>query len=346
MTREKYSYGQLIWAVFDFENDEDNAEHPAIVLEDQGDEIAVISGTSVEPHLFQSNHSVDYSHYWLIPCNLPHMRRGLRQKTFFELGSVRGVKREKVSRSSEVLDEEHLAKLSDRTFIRAWFSGSESANEELEFGQVICCKKTNGYPSLENMFVAVIVGKMKSGKLKILKMKENNKSGNCIDLDVQEIVSDIDCKTFIAEPILIERELVQFSYGTIANAKYDSIKELPHIKAKTMKNIFNPTQEKYRLGDILCADIDNDSSSIEIPMLVIGEYDEKLLYVIKGENICNPSRNPIKLELPGFAKETYFHFKEEAYPLSKKDIKYKIKEANPNFSHALSKIPIVKILSL
>ena len=144
MAGNEFRYGQLIWVHFDFPDDEGDKEHPAIILQDQGDKLAVISGTSVSPNSYQSPHSYEFSHYWLFPNNLPHMKNGLTLTTFFELGVVRLVNKEKVSRISEILDKESLAKLDERTFIRAWFSDSESSKKKLKFGQVICCKKTDG----------------------------------------------------------------------------------------------------------------------------------------------------------------------------------------------------------
>ena len=348
MASNQYPYGQLIWAIFDFENDEEGDEHPAIVLADQGNNLAVISGTSIEPedHLFHRHHPREFTHFWLSPHNLPRIKNGLRCKTIFEL-VVRFVDKEKVSRVSKILDREDLDELSNRTFIRACFNDQISSNEKLKFGQVICCTEINGLPRLEYVFPAIFISNMKNGKLKVLKpsleMGENH-----IDLNIQELISDIDCK-FSSKPILIERTQARFLYEEhLRKADLNEINKLPHITVKS-KNNNAAKMGNIRVGDVLCADIYGDSRTIETPMLVVGQTTEggfDCYHVIKGKLGNRPSSKKIlNLTLPGFANKVSFDFRDKTCTLSIKMLKYKIKVANDAFSKCISETSLAKKLA-
>ena len=47
MLDDLYQLGSLVWADFEFPSDEEDTLHPGIVLQDQGEKVLIISGSSL-----------------------------------------------------------------------------------------------------------------------------------------------------------------------------------------------------------------------------------------------------------------------------------------------------------
>ena len=97
MREDDFYLGDLIWVDFEFEDDEKGTLHPAIVLQDQGEIIAVLSGTSnpTPEHLIVRNKmftSFEISPY----CLEDNSKRTIRHDTYFKLDYVKEVKSDRV----------------------------------------------------------------------------------------------------------------------------------------------------------------------------------------------------------------------------------------------------------
>ena len=97
MWEDGFDLGDLIWVDFEFEEDEIGTPHPAIVLEDQGEIIAVLSGTSNQTpeHLIVRNEM--FISFEISPNCLEHDNiRTIQHDTYFKLEYVKRVKSDKV----------------------------------------------------------------------------------------------------------------------------------------------------------------------------------------------------------------------------------------------------------
>ena len=97
MENGKYELGTLVWIDFDFPDDEKHTFHPAIVLQDQGDKIAVISGSSnnTPEHLVIRNEQ--FTSFELTPYHLDDNYEFISHTTYFKLDEVKGIKKNMIA---------------------------------------------------------------------------------------------------------------------------------------------------------------------------------------------------------------------------------------------------------
>jgi len=349
MSNEQYEFGTLIWADFGFNSDDDGKEHPAIVLVDRGAQLVVLSGTSwgIPEHLFIRNEN--FTFYSLNPHDLPFMKNGLTQETFFDL--TRGpflISKDIISRISEVLDSSSIDDLMGRTAIKLFFSGSFSSDVALK-NKIVCWREeVDDSLRLDELRFAIVLGKMKSGRLKVLsELKPDEKVKNHLYLNKDIPVEDLQELLFHSVPSFLEKEKVCFISGILKPDHLNLIKKLPIIKVNSRKQKFNPEEEDFQLGDIICAK-DKKTSSFENPLMVVGMDNSHSLLVVRAKQQKRRLSPYIECreELPGFAKSIEFNLKMEPFWLRINKIKYKFEKSklSPERKDFIEAVPTIRAL--
>ena len=109
MREVEFELGDLIWADFEFDDDEKGTLHPAIVLQDQGEIIAVLSGTSNQTPEHRIVRNEMFNSFEISSDCVEHEnRRPIRHDTYFKLDYVKGVKIGKVKSRIGRLNKDRL----------------------------------------------------------------------------------------------------------------------------------------------------------------------------------------------------------------------------------------------
>jgi hypothetical protein len=354
MLTEEYKLGQLIWGDFEFPTDEKGKEHPAIVLEDQGDSLAVLSGTSLpieKEHIIRNE---SFCCYILNPNEMPYRENGLTQKTYFEFNdNPKPLSKENITRKSEVIDSSSLEELMKQTYLRAWFFENSFCADRYYKGDVICWREDDAtFSSIKEIKFAIILARMKNGKLKVIpELESDAKTNNYLYFTENVPVVDVKNLRFQSKPDFLKKEQIILIAEKLKPEQLKLVEDLPYIKANSKKNRFDAKDEEYQIGDILCANCSKIPSSFDDPLLVVGIHSEHLLYVVKGKTKVNSERNigefENNIELRGFAQKVSFDLSPgtNSAILSKCDVKFKIEESTQEFRKYLSKKLTVKALN-
>ena len=168
MREDDFDLGDLVWIDFEFENDEKGTLHPAIVLEDQDEIIAVLSGTSypTPEHLLVRNEM--FTSFEVSPYCIEHENaRTIKHETYFQLEIVKGVKSDKIKSRIGRLNPDRLEELLARCAMRSWFSSDRTEQNDASQWDLICWVRNEHDSSihigLEDLNLGVIVGKLKNG---------------------------------------------------------------------------------------------------------------------------------------------------------------------------------------
>lgn len=309
MWEDGFDLGDLIWVDFEFEEDEIGTPHPAIVLEDQGEIIAVLSGTSNQTpeHLIDRNEM--FISFEISPDCLEHENiKTIQHDTYFKLEYVKGVESDKVKSRIGRLNQDRLEELLARCAIRLWFSSGITEQNNASRWDLICWVRNEldkSHIGLDDLNFGVVIGKLKNGNLRILRECENREdSPNNLTFSSSELPSnDIGDLTLKSKPTTISSEQVCFVIDRFPENHLRKIRELPYIKfSKKGNGESGKPQDSSLIGKVVCL-VDNK----EKPFLIVG-YDELHFYAFEGspKEKQSFSEQEICCELPGFQEMIYF----------------------------------------
>jgi hypothetical protein len=309
MREDDFDLGDLIWVDFEFEDDEKGTLHPAIVLEDQGGIIAVLSGTSYQTpeHLLVRNEM--FTSFEISPYCIEHENaRTIKHETYFQLEIVRGVKSDKIKSRIGRLNPDRLEELLARCAMRLWFSSDRTEQNNASRWDLICWVRnehdSSTHIGLEDLNLGVVVGKLKNGNLLILRECEIlDGSLNSLTFFSSELPSsDIAHLSLESKPTTISSEQVSFVIDRLSEDHISKIRELPYIKfSKDNKGELGKPKDSSLVGKVVCL-----KDNKEKPFLVVG-YDEHHFYAFEGSNKKQPfSKQDFSCDLPGFQEMIYF----------------------------------------
>ena len=310
MREDDFDLGDLIWVDFEFEDDEKDTLHPAIVLQDQGEIIAVLSGTSNQTpeHLIVRNEmftSFEISPY----CLEDNTKRSIRHDTYFKLDYVKEVRSDKVKSRIGRLNQDRLEELRARSAVRLWFSSCITEQNNASRWDLICWGRneldSNTHVGLDELNFGVVVGKLGNGKLRILRECENREqSPNSLTFSSSEVpLIDIGGLTLKSKPITISSAQVFFVIDSLPEDHIRKVRDLPYIRfSKNDKGESGKPQDLPFIGRIVCL-----KHNKEIPLLVVG-YDESHFYAFKGAPKGKKSSSGLEIncDLPGFQEMICF----------------------------------------
>ena len=312
MREDDFVLGDLIWVDFEFDDDEKDTLHPAIVLEDQGEIIAVLSGTSNQTpeHLIVRNEkftSFEVSPY----CVEENEKRSIRHNTYFKLDYVKGIKANKVKSRIGRLDQDRLEELLARCAIRSWFSSGRRDQNNPGRWDLICWVlnelDSDSHIGLVDLRFGVVVGNVRNGKLLILRECESPEDSlNNLLFSSSELPSnDIVDLTFESKPTTISSEQVCFVIDRLPKDSISKIQELPHIKfSKDGKGESGKPYDSSFIGKIVCLK-DNKNK----PFLIVG-HDDHHFYAFEGISKNGSSvKRGFSCDLPGFQDMIHFDVK-------------------------------------
>jgi len=310
MREDDFDLGDLIWIDFEFENDEKGTLHPAIVLQDQGDIIAVLSGTSypTPEHLLVRNEM--FTSFEVSPDCIEHENaRTIKHETYFQLEIVKGVKSDKIKSRIGRLNPDMLEELLARCAMRSWFSSDRTEQNNASRWDLICWVRnehdSSAHIGLEDLNLAVIVGKLKNGSLLILPERDiRDGSVNSLTFLSSELPSnDITHLTLESKPTTISSEQINIVIGRLSEHHISKIRELPYIKfSKDNKGELGKPMDSSLVGKIVCL-----ADNKEKPLLVVG-FDDNHFYAYEGSTKEKQSFSDLDFicNLPGFQETMYF----------------------------------------
>ena len=309
MREDDFDLGDLIWIDFEFENDEKGTLHPAIVLQDQGDIIAVLSGTSypTPEHLLVRNEM--FTSFRVSPYCIEHENvRTIKHETYFQLEIVKGVKSDRIKSRIGRLNPDRLEELLARCAMRSWFSSDRTEQNDASQWDLICWVRnehdSSTHIGLEDLNLGVVVGKLKNGNLLILRECDIlDGSINSLTFFSSELPSnDITHLTLESKPNTISSEQINFVIGRLSEHNISRIRELPYIKfSKDNKGELGKPKDSSLIGKIVC--LENNK---EKPFLVVGN-DEHHFYAYEGSTKKQSlSKQDFSCDLPGFQEMIYF----------------------------------------
>ena len=310
MRGDDFELGDLVWVDFEFETDEKGTLHPAIVLQDQGEIIAVLSGTSNQtPEYLCVRNEVFTSFEISRDCIEHENNKTIQHDTYFELKIVKGVKSEKVKSRIGRLNPDKLEELLARCGMRLWFSSDISEQNNVDRWDLICWVRNELDPishiGLEDLNFGVVVGKLRNRNLRILgECEKHEGSLNNLTFSSSELpTNDIGFLTLGSKPTTISSEQVCFVIERLPEDPIRKIRELPYIKfSKDDKGDLGKPVDSSLIGKIVCL-VDNK----EKPFLVVG-YDEHYFFAVEGSSKeqHSYSKQNFGCDLPGFGKIIYF----------------------------------------
>ena len=310
MREDDFVLGDLIWVDFEFDDDEKGTLHPAIVLEDQGEIIAVLSGTSNQTpeHLVVRNEK--FTSFEISPyCLDENEKRSIRHDTYFKLDYVKGVKADKAKSRIGRLNQDRLEELLARCAIRSWFSTGRREQNNPGRWDLICWVKneldSNSHIELVDLKFGVVVGNVRNGKLLILREGESREDSltNLFFSSSELPSNDIDGLTFESKPTTISSEQVCFVIDRLPEDNIRKIRELPHIKfLKDDKGELGKPRDSSFIGKIVCLK-DNKNK----PFLVVG-HDDYHFYAFEGISKNESfAKQGFSRDLPGFRDIIHFN---------------------------------------
>lgn len=318
MREDDFDLGDLIWVDFEFEDDEKGTFHPAIVLQDQGDIIAVLSGTSqpTPEHLVVRNEM--FTSFEVSPYCIEHENaKTIRHETYFQLEIVKGVKSDKIKSRIGRLNPDRLEELLARCAMRSWFSSDRTEQNDASRWDLICWVRNEHDSSthirLEDLNLGVVVGKLKNGKLRILRECEKREGSlNNLTFSSSELpTNDIGYLTLESKPATISSKQVCFVIDRLPKEPIRKIRELPYIKfSKDDKGELGKPKDSSLIGKIVCL-VENK----EKPLLVVGN-DQNYFFGVEGHSKQkqSSSEQDFSCDLPGFGKIICFDLNADLIP--------------------------------
>ena len=351
MREDDFDLGELIWIDFEFENDEKGTLHPAIVLQDQGDIIAVLSGTSypTPEHLLVRNEM--FTSFEVSPYCIEHENaRTIKHETYFELETVKGVKLDKIQSRIGRLNPDKLEDLLARCAMRSWFSANSIEDCDIKKWTLICWKDEDDlekrrYLRLDELNFAIVVGKMKDGRLKILpEILEDEKPVNMISFDEGLPTNDLDEIAFHSKPSFMPKEKICFLIGEVSGDNLNRLKQLPFLRFNSLKDLPTPRSSDYKIGDILCS-----KPLLEIPKMVVGLNPDGIPITVSGLTTMKeePKYVPRQFKITGFERKYNFLLDSKPQTTSKLDNLLKIQDSTLTSKEIeyLSQEPSIKLNS-
>lgn len=310
MREVEFELGDLIWADFEFDDDEKGTLHPAIVLQDQGEIIAVLSGTSNQTPEHRIVRNEMFNSFEISSDCVEHEnRRPIRHDTYFKLDYVKGVKIGKVKSRIGRLNKDRLEELLARCAIRLWFSSDLTEQNNANQWDLICWVRNELDKkdiALGDLNFGVIVGKLRNGNFRILRECEKSEdSRNNLTFSSFNLPSnDIGDLTLKSKPTTISSEQICFVIDRLPECQLHKIRELPYIRfSKDNNGELGKPKESSLIGKIVCLKEDKDK-----PLLVVG-YDEYIFYAYEGTSKEPLSKENFTCDLPGFQKMIHFDIK-------------------------------------
>jgi len=348
MEHEVYELGTLIWADFEFPDDEENTDHPAIVLEVQEDEIVVISGSSYNTpdHLFIRNDK--FTSFELASYGLEYSHNYISHTTYFKLEEVKGIKKNMIKRKCGELDANLLNELLQRCAMQSWFSANSIGDCIIKKWTLVCWKddtnpKTRPFLILDELNFAVVVGKMKDGRLKILsEIVEGEKPDNFISLKDDLPARDLDEIILHSKPSILPREKICFLLGKIIDEDITRLQQLPYFRMKSRKNKSKLDYSLLKIGDIVC-----NKPSLEIPKMIVGFNRGGSPITVNGINTMKkkPKYVSRQFKITGFTQKYNFLLDSKLQTTRKQDNLFKIQDCTltPEEIEYLSQEPSIKL---
>ena len=330
MENGTYELGTLVWIDFDFPDDEKHTFHPAIVLQDQGDKIAVISGSSnnTPEHLVIRNEQ--FTSFELDPSHLDDKYDFISHTTYFKLDEVKGIKKNMIGRECGILDSDLLNELMQRCAMKSWFSANSIEDCTIKKWTLICWKDEDDpekrpYLMLNELNFAIVLAKMKDGRLKILsEILEDEKPVNMILLKEGLPTNDLDEIAFHSKPSFIPRQKICFLIGEIMGDNLTRLKQLPFLRFNSRKESPNPRSSDYKIGDILCS-----KPVLEIPKMVVGLNPNGIPITVSGLTTRKkkPKYVSRQFKIKGFEQKYNFLLDSKPQATSKLDTLLKIQDS-------------------
>ena len=349
MREDDFDLGDLVWVDFGFEADEKGTLHPAIVLEQQDEFIAVLSGTSypTPEHLLIRNEmftSFEVSQY----CIEHENARTIIHETYFQLKNVKGVKPDKINSRIGRLNPDKLEELLARCAMRSWFSGNSIEDCTIKKWTLICWKDEDDpvirpHLMLDELNFAIVVGKMKDGRLKILsEILEDEKPANMISLKEGLPTNDLYEIAFHSNPSFMPRQKICFLIGEIMGDNLTRLKQLPFLRFNSRKDPPNPRSSDYKIGDILCS-----KPLFEIPKMVVGLNPNGIPITVSGSTTMKkkPKYVSRQFKVTGFEQKYNFLLDSKPQTTCKLDNLLKIQDSTltPEEIAYLSQEPSIKL---
>jgi len=351
MRDDYFKLGDLVWVDFEFETDEEGTLHPAIVLEDQGEMIAVLSGTSylTPEHLLIRNEM--FTSFEVSPYCIEHENaKTITHGTYFELKTVKGAKLDKIQSRIGRLNPDKLDELLARCAMRSWFSANSIEDCVIKKWTLICWKDEDDlekrrYLRLDELNFAIVVGKMKDGRLKILReILEDEKPVNMISFNEGLPTNDLDKIAFHSKPSFMSKEKICFLIGEVSDDNLNRLKQLPFLRFNSLKDRPNPRSSDYKIGDILCS-----KPLLEIPKMVVGLNPDGIPITVSGLTTMKeePKYVSRQFKITGFERKYNFLLDSKPQTTNKLDNLFKIQDSTltPKEIEYLSQEPSIKLNS-
>lgn len=309
MIKNYYEAGTIIWYDFEFDDDEKGTTHPAIVLQDQGDVVAVLSGSSnmtAQRYLVRSK---SFTYFEVSPGDVNGERNSISHTTYFKLDRVRGATKSKISKKRGHLNDDCLRRLQRRCAIRSWSSANSIGDERLEKSSLICWMEEidperRAYLELAELKFAVVLGRMKSGRLKILSEQIHKKDGkNSICLKEDLHLDDVQEITFQSRPSYLTPKDVCFIVGMLSETHQARLEKLPHLRVKEADGGLLSKGSELQIGDIVSTE-----KSVETPLMVVAFSSTGVPITVRGEclNTRHPKFVPRRFTIDGFSPKYHF----------------------------------------
>lgn len=309
MTKNYYEAGTIIWYDFEFDHDEKGTTHPAIVLQDQGDVVAVLSGSSNMADQRSWVRSESFTYFEVSPGDVIGEKNSISHTTYFKLDRVRGATKSKISKKMGQLNDDCLHRLQRRCAIRSWSSANSIGDKRPEKSSLICWMEENdperrAYLELSELKFAVVLGRMKSGRLKILSeqiRKNDGKNSICLKEDLH--LDDVQEITFQSKPSYLAPKDVCFIVGRLSETHQSRLEELPHLRVKEADGGLLSNGSEFQIGDIVSTE-----KSVETPLMVVAFSSTGVPITVRGEclNTKHPKFVPRRFTIGGFSPKYHF----------------------------------------
>ena len=349
MLDDLYQLGSLVWADFEFPSDEENTLHPGIVLQDQGEKVLVISGSSLgtPDHLVIRNEK--FTSFVLSPRHVTYdyfagSRFGIfdyneddddddiyceddyeelnedytdydctegfiSRTTYFQLDELKAVAKNKIERHCGELDSNSLDILMGRCAMRSCFShNSIGDEEEIHKWDLICWmdeedSEMRSYLNLNDLKFAVVVGKIKDSRLKILaEVTHGEDSENTTVMRDVTPSNDLDELVLNSKPSILHRDKVCFVIGKITKFERSRLQRSPHLRVKSKQELTVSDSSELKIGDVVCA-----KKSPGVPRLIVGMGQNGNPITVKGVKTTNKTGIFVSTqEITGFSHEYKF----------------------------------------
>ena len=309
MTQDYYEAGTIIWYDFEFNHDEKGTPHPAIVLEDQGDVVAVLSGSSNMEEERYWVRSELFTYIEVSPGDVIGERNSISHTTYFKLDKVRGATKSKISKKMGQLNDDCLRRLQRRCAIRSWTSANSIGDKQPEKSSLICWMEENNPEHRANLALselkfAVVLGKMKSGRLKVLSeqiRKNDGKNSICLKEDLH--LDDVQEITFQSKPSYLAPKDVCFIVGMLSETHQARLEELPYLRIKEAEGGLLSKESELQIGDIVSTE-----KSVETPLMVVAFSSTGVPITVRGEclNTKHPKFVPRRFTILGFSPKYHF----------------------------------------